>query len=66
MLARSLVEKRGKLDQQQLRAFDEAGFVAPQVLEVIAVVAASTMTNYSASVGQPVLEPQFQEYSWSA
>lgn len=65
-LARSLIEKRGRLDERDLRAFDEAGFVPSQVLEVIAVVAASTITNYTANVGQPALEPQFRAHSWHA
>lgn len=64
-LARSLIEKRGKLEEGDLHAFRQAGFAAAQVLEVIAVVGASTITNYAASVGQPALEPQLRPHSWN-
>jgi hypothetical protein len=36
------------------------------MLEVIAVVAASTITNYTASVTQPPLEALFEEHVWHA
>jgi hypothetical protein len=36
------------------------------VLEVIAVVAASTITNYTSSVSQPSLEAQFEAFAWHA
>ena len=65
-LARSLIEKRGRLDARDLEEFGRAGFVAAQVLEVIAVVAASTMTNYAASVSQPAHAPALQKHAWSA
>ena len=65
-LARSLIEKRGRLAEADLSGFLEAGFDRALLLEVIAVVAASTITNYAGSVTQPPLEAAFQEYSWSA
>jgi hypothetical protein len=34
------------------------------MLEVIAVVAASTITNYTASVTEPPLEAQFEAFAW--
>jgi hypothetical protein len=36
------------------------------VLEVILVVAASTITNYAGSVANPPLEEMFGEYAWTA
>jgi AhpD family alkylhydroperoxidase len=65
-LARTLIEKRGRLGAQELLKFTEAGFGKAQVLEVIAVVAASTITNYVGSVTQPALEEEFQTHAWSA
>jgi hypothetical protein len=35
------------------------------VLEVIAVVAASTITNYTGSVANPPLDAPFQAYMWN-
>jgi alkylhydroperoxidase family enzyme len=63
-LARTLIEKRGRLAESDRRQFFEAGFSAEQILEVIAVVAASTITNYAGSVTRPPLEAQFEEFVW--
>ena len=65
-LARTLIEKRGRLAESDQRRFLEAGFSVEQVLEVIAVVAASTITNYTSSVSQPSLEAQFEAFAWHA
>jgi len=58
-LARTLIEKRGKLTQEDSDAFLDAGFTPEQLLEVIAVTAASTITNYTANVTNPPLESRF-------
>jgi alkylhydroperoxidase family enzyme len=65
-LARTLIEKRGHLDEQDQQRFLAAGFDKDLLLEVIAVVAASTITNYNANVTLPPLEPQLQTHAWSA
>jgi len=43
-----------------------AGFRKEHALEVIAVVAASTITNYTASVTRPPVDEPFQTYLWRA
>ncbi|WP_116135154.1 carboxymuconolactone decarboxylase family protein [Trinickia diaoshuihuensis] len=65
-LARTLIEKRGRLAESDQQRFLDAGFSALQILEVIAVVAASTITNYASSVTQPPLEAQFEAFAWRA
>ncbi|MFT4067951.1 carboxymuconolactone decarboxylase family protein [Paraburkholderia sp.] len=65
-LARTLIEKRGRVAESDQRRFLEAGFSAEQILEVIAVVAASTITNYTSSVTRPPLESQFETFAWHA
>lgn len=65
-LARTLIEKRGHLAESDQRRFLEAGFSLEQILEVIAVVAASTITNYTSSVTHPPLEAQFEAFAWHA
>src|SRR5271168_5157908 len=65
-LARTLIEKRGRIDDQDRERFLAAGFGKDHLLEVIAVVAASTMTNYTGSVTKPPLEVPFQAHAWSA
>jgi alkylhydroperoxidase family enzyme len=65
-LARTLIEKRGRLAESDQGRFLEAGFSSEQILEVIAVVAASTITNYTGSVTRPALETPFEEFAWQA
>ena len=63
-LARTLIEKRGRLGDRELDAFLAAGFTREQILEVIAVVAASTITNYAGTIANPALEGRFQPFAW--
>lgn len=65
-LARTLIEQRGRLSEPDKAAFLAAGFGPDHLLEVVAVVAASTITNYTASVTLPPLETAFQPYTWTA
>lgn len=65
-LARRFIETRGKLMSSDRDAFLEAGFTPKHLLEVIAVSAASTITNYTANVAQPPLEPPFADHAWRA
>jgi AhpD family alkylhydroperoxidase len=64
-LARTLIEKRGRIADQDREAFLAAGFGKDHLLEVIAVVAASTITNYTGNVTSPPLEAPFQAHVWS-
>jgi alkylhydroperoxidase family enzyme len=64
-LARTLIEKRGRISDQDAERFLSAGFGKDHLLEVIAVVAASTITNYTGSVTNPPLEAQFQTHTWN-
>jgi alkylhydroperoxidase family enzyme len=63
-LARTLIEKRGHLSEQELDAFTAAGFTKEQVLEVVAIVAASTITNYAGTITNPPLEDPFRQHAW--
>ena len=65
-LARTMIEKRGHLENHDLASFQGAGYGQELVLEVIAIVAASAMTNYSASIAQPALEAALEPHAWSA
>ena len=66
LMARTLIEKRGRLDDRDIEQFIAAGFGKNLALEVIAVVAASTITNYTGSVTRTPLEAPFQAYAWAA
>lgn len=63
-LAKTLIEKRGHLSDQELDAFISAGFTKEQILDVIAVVAASTITNYAGTIANPPLDDRFRQYAW--
>jgi alkylhydroperoxidase family enzyme len=64
-LAKTLIEKRGDLDDRDVESFLAAGFGQNHLLEVITVTAASTITNYVSNVTNPPLEQALQTYAWS-
>jgi len=64
-LAKTMIEKRGRLDDQDVDRFIAAGFGKDHALEVVAIVAASTITNYTGSITKPPLEASFREYAWA-
>ena len=63
-LARTLIEKRGHASEQELASFIAAGFTKEQAFEVIAIGAASTITNYAGTIGNPPLEDPFRQHAW--
>jgi alkylhydroperoxidase family enzyme len=64
-LAKAMIEKRGRLSDEDIDFFLAAGFDKGQLLEVIAAVAASTITNYTGSITKPSLETPFQAQAWA-
>ncbi|MGW5740592.1 carboxymuconolactone decarboxylase family protein [Amycolatopsis sp. NPDC003861] len=60
----SLIEKRGHVDDAEVRAFRAAGFTEAQVFEVITAVAISAMTNYTANLVRPPLEDAVLPHAW--
>jgi alkylhydroperoxidase family enzyme len=65
-LAKTMIEKRGHLNDEDIDRFLAAGFGKDHLLEVIAAVAASTITNYTGSITNPPLDPPFQSHVWQA
>jgi AhpD family alkylhydroperoxidase len=63
-LVKTLIEKRGHLNEQELDSFVTSNFTKEQVLEVIAIVAASTITNYAGTITNPPLEGPFRQHAW--
>ena len=63
-LAKAMIEKRGHLGDEDIRQFLAAGFGKDHLLEVIAAVAASTITNYTANITKPPLDAPFQPHAW--
>jgi hypothetical protein len=50
LLAKTLIEKRGRLTKGEEQRFLAAGFGRDHLLEVITIVAASSITNYTGNV----------------
>jgi alkylhydroperoxidase family enzyme len=65
-LARNLIEARGHVDTAVVDAFVAAGHRRDQVLELITISAASTITNYAAGLTRPPVDPQIAAYAWKA
>jgi len=65
-LARMLIEKRGRLADRDIERFLAAGFSKALLLEVITIVAASTITNYTGNVTNPPLEAHLQQFAWKS
>jgi alkylhydroperoxidase family enzyme len=63
-LAKTMIEKRGRLGDEDINRFLAAGFGKDHLLEVIAAVAASTITNYTANITRPPLDAPFQAHAW--
>jgi AhpD family alkylhydroperoxidase len=63
-LAKTMIEKRGRLDDEDVHRFLAAGFGKDHLLEVIAAVAASTITNYTGNITRPPLDAPFQAHAW--
>ena len=63
-LAKTMIEKRGHLGEEDIHRFLAAGFGNDHLLEVIAAVAASTITNYTANITKPPLDAPFQAHAW--
>jgi alkylhydroperoxidase family enzyme len=63
-LAKTMIEKRGHQSDKDVDRFLAAGFGKDHLLEVIAAVAASTITNYTGSITKPPLEAPFEDHAW--
>jgi AhpD family alkylhydroperoxidase len=63
-LAKTMIEKRGRPGDEDVNRFLAAGFGKDHLLEVIAAVAASTITNYTGNITKPPLDAPFQAHAW--
>jgi alkylhydroperoxidase family enzyme len=63
-LTRTLIERRGHLDDADAKSFVAAGFDERQLLEVLTGLAISTMANYTANLARPALEAPFAAQTW--
>ncbi|WP_328470796.1 carboxymuconolactone decarboxylase family protein [Actinoplanes sp. NBC_00393] len=62
---RALIDKRGHLDEGDVKTFTAGGFDEVQLLDVITGLAISTMANYTGNVADPPLDPPFRAQAWN-
>lgn len=63
--ARAVVQQRGWVTEESLNAFLAAGYSRAQVLDVIAIVALKTLSNYTNHLAHPPLEAPFAGQKWT-
>ncbi|HEV7764741.1 MAG TPA: carboxymuconolactone decarboxylase family protein [Thermoanaerobaculia bacterium] len=61
---RQLMASRGQVSEEAQRALLDVGFTPAQLLEVIAVVAFTTIANYAHNVTHCPVDAAFQTQSW--
>ncbi len=60
-----MVRERGRVSEQTMRRFIDAGFTKAQVFEVVLVVALETMASYTDRAAATPLDEQYQANVWS-
>ena len=63
-LSKTVIENRGQGSDDDFDTFLKAGFEKEHVLEVVVVIAASTITNYAGKITNPPLEAFLEEHAW--
>ncbi|MEL6179709.1 MAG: carboxymuconolactone decarboxylase family protein, partial [Myxococcota bacterium] len=64
LFAKSVVDKRGWLDESDLEAFFAAGYGKQQVLEVITAISLKTLSNYTNHIANTPLDEPFTKNTW--
>jgi uncharacterized peroxidase-related enzyme len=64
-LATMLVECRGLIPEQELKAFLDAGYQASHVLDVMVGVGQKTLSNYTNHLAKTPLDAALESHAWS-
>lgn len=62
LFTESIVDTRGRIADELVEDFTNAGFTRAQVLDVILGVAIKTLTNYANHISQPPVNEQFAAF----
>ena len=65
VFTRKVVQKRGWLEEQDVKEFLDAGYARAQVLDVILGIGLKTLSNYTNHIADIPLDSQFQPKAWS-
>jgi uncharacterized peroxidase-related enzyme len=63
---RQVVRERGRVSEQDVQAFLDAGFTRAQVFEVILGVGMKTLSNYANHIAHTPLDEAFEAQAWTA
>jgi alkylhydroperoxidase family enzyme len=63
--ARELIERRGHVGDDALRAFLNAGFTRRQALEVLTGLAAKLISNFTNALAHTELDAPVRPYAWT-
>jgi len=63
--ARGVIERRGWVPEADQEAFLAAGFTRRQLLDVVAIVALKTLSNYANHLAHTPLDPAFEAHRWT-
>lgn len=64
--ATAVVATRGRPGAEELRVFQAAGYDAGHVLDVLAIVAMKTLSNYTNHIAETPLDEAFAAEQWAA
>lgn len=59
----AMIEERGKVSDEQLQSFQDAGYSSENVLDVVLGVSLASLCNYANNVAQTVINPELQEFA---
>lgn len=61
----AVVEQRGRVDDEQIRRFLEAGYTRRNVMDVVLGVGMKTLSNYTNHLAHTPLDPAWTGQAWS-
>ena len=64
-IAKSVVNKRGRLLKDEIESFLESGYTKQHLLEIITIVSMKTISNYINHIADTPLDDKFKSQAWS-
>jgi len=61
----AIVRDRGKVSEEQMKAFYDAGYTTQHYLEILVGYSQKIMSNYTNHAAQTAVDPPFQEFAWN-
>ena len=58
-----MIENKGRVSDEDLTAFKEAGYTEGNALEVVLGVSLATLCNYANNLAQTPINPELQAYA---